>query len=53
MDAIEVLLGHGVKVHCVARYHLGAPTREGLVFGYGASTGDPSGMGPLRKLLQR
>ena len=31
------LLGDGVKIHTLDRYHLGTPARTGLVFGYGAA----------------
>ncbi len=31
------LLSDGVKIHTLDRYHMGAPTRAGLVFGYGAA----------------
>jgi GntR family transcriptional regulator / MocR family aminotransferase len=32
------MLGEGVKIHTLDRYHLGTATHTGLVFGYGAAT---------------
>ncbi|MGC1521805.1 MAG: PLP-dependent aminotransferase family protein [Steroidobacteraceae bacterium] len=32
----ESLRAHNVKMHTLSRYFLGAPTRAGLIFGYGA-----------------
>ena len=34
--AVEGAARRGVKLHTLARYHLGSPGRAGLVFGYGA-----------------
>jgi len=32
--AAEAVAGRGVRLHSLARYHLGAPTHRGLVFGF-------------------
>ena len=53
--AAAQLLGDGVKIHTLDRYHLGTPTRTGLVFGYGAA--EPAqlvlGIEKLRQALSR
>jgi GntR family transcriptional regulator / MocR family aminotransferase len=36
-SAAAQVLGDGVKIHTLDRYYLGASTRTGLVFGYGAA----------------
>ncbi len=45
------VVGEGVKLHSLARYHLGAVTRQGLVFGLGAvdETQIRQGLAVLRK----
>ena len=35
--AVEALARQGVRLHSLARYHLGPPTHRGLVFGFGAA----------------
>jgi len=50
---LEAVSVHGVKIHTLERYYLGAPGRAGLVFGYGAV--DPGeitrGLAQLHKAL--
>jgi GntR family transcriptional regulator / MocR family aminotransferase len=51
----DTLLRHTVRVHTFSRYFLGAPTRAGLVFGYG-TVDLPEirrGTSVLRRVLQR
>ena len=56
LDAItDELLRSNVKLHSFARYYLGAPTRNGLIFGYG-SVGLAEirrGLGTLKRVLAR
>jgi GntR family transcriptional regulator/MocR family aminotransferase len=40
--AVQAIAGRSVKIHTLGRYHLQAPSRAGLVFGYGAV--DPAGI---------
>jgi DNA-binding transcriptional MocR family regulator len=56
MDRVsETLLREQVKVHAFSRYYLGAPTKTGLIFGYGAV--DPAqirqALSALRRVLSR
>jgi GntR family transcriptional regulator/MocR family aminotransferase len=45
------MLHEGVKIHTLDRYHLGTPTRTGLVFGYGAATPAQLALG-IKKLCR-
>jgi GntR family transcriptional regulator / MocR family aminotransferase len=45
------MLHEGVKIHTLDRYHLGSPTRTGLVFGYGAATPAQLALG-IKKLCR-
>ena len=43
----------GIRIHTLARYHLGVPTRTGLVFGYGVASPEQitQGIENLRRAL--
>lgn len=53
--AVETLAGLGVRLHSLERYHLGAPTHRGLVFGFGAADEAEisRGLDLLRETLRR
>jgi GntR family transcriptional regulator/MocR family aminotransferase len=50
-NAAAQVLGDGIKIHTLDRYYVGARTRNGLVFGYGAAGPDQLALG-MEKLCQ-
>jgi hypothetical protein len=50
-SASAQLLGEGVKIRSLNRYHLGASTRTGLVFGYGVAAPTELALG-IKKLCR-
>jgi GntR family transcriptional regulator/MocR family aminotransferase len=50
-NAATRVLRDGIKIHTLDRYYVGAPTRDGLVFGYGAAGLDQLALG-MEKLCQ-
>jgi GntR family transcriptional regulator / MocR family aminotransferase len=50
-SAATQVLGDGIKIHTLDRYHVGTPTRMGLVFGYGAADQAQLALG-IEKLCQ-